>query len=103
MHDHSAVDGEGLAVDVAGGGEYEVERSVCDFFGVAVSAEGDATAREFGFGVVGDSRGHAGVNGAGADAVDGDAALAEFDGEGSGKADDAVFAGGVGAAAFGCA
>ena len=71
-----------------------------DFFGLAVAAERDAAAGEFGLFVFGDAGRHAGFYGAGADAVDGNAQFAELEGERAGESDDAVLAGRVGAAKF---
>ena len=90
------IDGEGDAGDEGRGGEHEAEGSVGDLFGVTIAAEGRSAAGVYLFVFIGDACGHGRGDGTGADAVDGDAFFSEFDGEGTGEADDAVFGCGVG-------
>src|SRR5262249_5333540 len=95
LRSHPTVDDENGTVDERTRGQRERQRRVRDLFGLTVATDWDAAARELRLCVIGDGRGHPGVDRAGTHAVHGHAARSEFDREATGQSDHAVLRCGV--------
>jgi hypothetical protein len=78
LRGQASVDGHDGAVHIGARGQHEVQHHVRDLFGRAVAPKRDATPGETFLGVVGDRRGHRGVDRARTHAIDGDALRTEL-------------------------